>query len=74
MTLFLFIDSKTIENLISSKKKVLENYDCDDDNYDNNEKYDNIRNDSNATTTTVEPRLSGLDGTSVKSPDNRESG
>ena len=30
MTLFLFIDSKTIENLISSKKKVLENDDCDD--------------------------------------------
>ena len=33
--------------MISSKKKVLENYDCDDDNYDNNEKYDDIRNDSN---------------------------
>lgn len=33
--------------MISSKKKVLENYDCDDDNYDNNEKNDDIRNDSN---------------------------
>ena len=53
MTLFLFIESKTIENLISSKKKVLENYDCDDDNYDNNEKYDDIRNDSNDVTTTT---------------------
>ena len=39
--------------MISSKKKVLENYDCDDDNYDNNEKYNDIRNDSNDITTTT---------------------
>ena len=42
MTLFLFIDSKTISNLISSEKKFLDDNDCDDDNYDNNEKYDMI--------------------------------
>lgn len=42
MTLFLFIGSKTISNLISSKKKFLDDNDCDDDNYDNNEKYDLI--------------------------------
>ena len=39
--------------MISSKKKVLENYDCDDDNYDNNEKYDDICNDSNDITTST---------------------
>ena len=33
--------------MISSEKKVLEDNECDDDTYDNNEKNDDIRNDSN---------------------------